>query len=169
MSSPKLTEMNEEEFAFLDPGELRDEEVYLSLDELFPADPIKKWVPYYRFGIHLDGVDATVGRIDFRAQEHRILTLYGGYIGYAVNEEFRGRRLAERACRLLLPFVVRHGFNQLWITCTTDNVASIRTLERLGATRVEVVDVPPDSDMYAMGERKKCRYLLDLRDSGHNN
>lgn len=150
------------QFQFLDPGKLRDRNLWLSLDATFPADPIKQWVPYYHFTMHLDGVDEPVGTIDFRAAPSENLTLLGGYVGYIVHGPFRGQHLAERACRLLLPFISQHGFKELWITCTTDNHASRRTLERLGANMIEEIDVPAHSDMYELGERRKCRFKLDL-------
>ena len=90
------------------------------------------------------------------------VALYAGNFGYNVDPEFRGQRLAERACRLLIPFAVRHGFDHLWITCDPDNSASRKTCERLGATLIEVVTLPEDLDMYRDGEREKCRYCLVL-------
>ena len=42
------------------------------------------------------------------------------------------------------------------ITCNPDNLPSRRTLERLGGDLLEIVDLPPDNDMYQRGERQKC-------------
>lgn len=153
---------NYSNFEFRDPGILRDGALWLSLDAKVPADPVKQWVPYYHFSLHLDGIDEPVGSIDFRAVLTEKLTSVGGYIGYGVQEKYRGNHLAARACLLLLPFIAAHGFKELWITSNPDNTASRRTLERIGARMVEIVEVPPDSDMYALGERQKCRYCLDL-------
>lgn len=162
MSSNRSEQMQPYQFQFKDPGELRDKDLWLSLDAMHPADEIKKWVPYYHFTLHLDGVKEPVGTLDFRAAFSENLSQLGGYIGYAVKEQYRGQRLAERACRLLLPFIKSHEFKELWITTTPENIASRRTLERLGASMIEIVDVPQDSDMYALGERQKCRYRLVL-------
>jgi inosine-uridine nucleoside N-ribohydrolase len=43
-----------------------------------------------------------------------------------------------------------------------DNIASRRTCEPAGAKLVENVDLPDDTDMYQEGERRKCRYRIDL-------
>jgi tagatose 1,6-diphosphate aldolase len=64
--------------------------------------------------------------------------------------------------RLLFPFARRHGFKTIYITCNPDNRASRRTCERLGATLVEIIKLPPDNDMYQDGEREKCRYRINL-------
>jgi RimJ/RimL family protein N-acetyltransferase len=63
---------------------------------------------------------------------------------------------------LLLPFARRHGLKTIWITCNPNNWPSRRTCERLGATLVEIVPLPPDNDQYIAGEREKCRYRIEL-------
>ena len=49
-----------------------------------------------------------------------------------------------------------------WVTCDPDNVASRRTIERLGARYVETVQVPPGDPLFARGETRKCRFMLQL-------
>jgi tagatose 1,6-diphosphate aldolase len=61
-----------------------------------------------------------------------------------------------------MPLARHYSLNPLWITCNPDNYASRRTCELAGATFIEIVDLPEDTDMYQMGERQKCRYRLDL-------
>jgi tagatose 1,6-diphosphate aldolase len=61
-----------------------------------------------------------------------------------------------------LPLARRHGFHELWITCNPDNWPSRRTCERLGAELIDIVDVPRESDVFAPGSERKCRYLLAL-------
>jgi tagatose 1,6-diphosphate aldolase len=88
--------------------------------------------------------------------------MYYGHVGYHVYPSFRGRRLAERACQLLLPLCRAHGLTTLWITCNPDNFASRRTCERLGMRLAGVVPVPESDPLYQRGEREKCRYYLAL-------
>jgi tagatose 1,6-diphosphate aldolase len=150
------------DFIFCAPGDLTDEDLQMVLVETKPADPAKGWVPVYIFDMVLTGTATRVGSISFRVGETDFLVRYAGHIGYDVKPEYRGHRFAVRACRLLMPLAKKHGLKTLWLTVTPDNVASRRTCEILGATMVEIVDLPPDCDMYAAGERKKCRYRLDL-------
>ena len=100
------------------------------------------------------------GTIGLRVGDNERLVRHAGQGGFAVEPPFRGQRLAERATRLLLPLARAHGLDPLWITCDPDNAASVRTLERLGAVFVERVELPPDHDRYAAGERHKLRYRL---------
>jgi tagatose 1,6-diphosphate aldolase len=86
---------------------------------------------------------------------------YTGHIGYRVDEPFRGRRYAERSCRLLLPFIKTHR-PEIWITCGPDNPASRRTIERLGGIFVETLDVPADYPIGPGIARQKARYRLRL-------
>jgi tagatose 1,6-diphosphate aldolase len=44
------------------------------------------------------------------------------------------------------------------ITCDPDNLASIRTIERLGASFADEVPVPPHDPHFQRGSRSKRRY-----------
>jgi predicted acetyltransferase len=150
------------EFQFLDPGTLADGELELALVRRFPPDSSRDWVAAYKFEMRAAGSTNAVGRVSFRAQPHRLIELYRGQIGYEVAPEHRGKHFAERSVRLLLPFIRRHGFSEIWITCDPDNLASRRTCERLGATLVETIALPETEEMYARGHQMKCRFRIDL-------
>lgn len=149
-------------FAFLDPGRLIDDDLELILYERDPGNSARGWVPAYKFMMTHVGTGVRLGRIDLRIGSVPDIVLYAGHIGYAVEPAHRGHHYAARSCRLLLPLAARHGLNPLWITCNPDNYASRRTCELVGATFVEIVDLPRDNDMYREGERQKCRYRIDL-------
>jgi tagatose 1,6-diphosphate aldolase len=146
-------------FAFLDPGELRDGELELRIRARHDADPDRDRVAAYELVVIVGG--DVVGVVSFRAQSSPNVERFAGHIGYRVDAAHRGHHYAERAVRLLLPFVKRHGLTSAWITCAPDNVASRRTCERLGAVMVDIVAVPPDHEDYVRA-RAKCRYRLDL-------
>lgn len=142
-------------------GDARDDDLRLGLDTIYQPDGSPWMVPAYRFDMLVHGTK--VGTISLRVGDNERLVRYAGHVGYAVDEPWRGRRLAERATRLLFPLAKAHGLDPLWIGCNPDNAASRRTLERLGATLVEVVALPPDYDRYySRGEREKCRFRLSL-------
>ena len=119
-------------------------------------------MPAYHFDIHLSGKSFPIGRIDLRIGNIKHLIMYGGHIGYGIQEEYRGHRYAAKACNLVKPVALDYGFNTLWITCNPNNIASRRTCEILGCEMVEIVDLPDDTDMYQRGERQKCRFRWDL-------
>ena len=148
-------------FEFHDPGRLADGELELILIEKYPGDPTINYVPAYKFRMTLVGQDEEIGRVELRVGSTNHLAMYAGHIGYGVRPEHQGHRYAARACRFLLPLARSHGLNTVWITCNPDNIASRRTCELAGATLVEIVDLPEDTDMYRAGERQKCRYRID--------
>jgi predicted acetyltransferase len=143
---------------FQSPGPLVDGDLELRLRERAPADSAKGWVPAYHFDMVVGS--EVVGHIQLRLGATPGMVGFGGQIGFGVEPAHRGHRYAARSCRLLLPLARAHGMTELWITCNPDNWASRRTCELAGAQLVEIVDLPPDSDMYLEGERQKCRYRL---------
>ena len=149
-----------EEFQFLDPGPLNDDELELVLVETTPGDPSREWLPAYVFEMRVGGRKA--GGLNLRIGNTHNIVMYGGHIGYGVEPEHRGHHCAERACRLILPLAKAHGLDPIWITCNPDNIPSRRTCERLGAELVEIVPLPEDNDQYLDGDREKCRYKLEL-------
>ena len=145
---------------FRDPGELRDAELRLVLRERTPANLDRGWVPMYRFDIVVAG--KRVGGIDFRLGASDFIVRFAGQVGYGVDPQHRGHRYAARAVRAVVPLARAHGLTPMWITCNPENLASRRTCELAGAELVEIVDLPEDCDMYARGDRQKCRYRLGI-------
>jgi predicted acetyltransferase len=136
-----------------------DGDLNMVLIERQPAESNSWRVPAYLF--HLQTLSGQhIGHIRLRVGWNDDVIKYAGQIGYAVEPAFRGRRYAERACRLILPLARRHGLEQLWITCQPDNVASRRTLERLGAEHAGILDVPIGYPLEAGLERKKMCFRL---------
>lgn len=149
-------------FEFKEPGLLIDGDLELVVKELVPGNAALELVPAYKFSMirHTDGM--VLGSIDLRVGSPRVIVMYAGHIGYGVEPAHRGHHYAARSVQLLLPLARHHDLSPLWITCNPDNYASRRTCELVGAEMVEIVDLPPDNDMYLRGERHKCRYRLDI-------
>jgi tagatose 1,6-diphosphate aldolase len=123
---------------------------------LLPADPERQRVPSYHFQI-FNSTGAEVGYINLRVGDTPHVLVCAGHIGYEVLEKFRGHGHAGDACRAIAPFV-RTLYSAVTITCNPENIASIRTIEGLGATFTDVVPVPPDDPHYQSGARIKRRY-----------
>lgn len=137
---------------------IEGEEIDLVLERTLPADDVKQYVPSYEFAIMLHGTDTKVGGISLRIGDNPN-TFYGGHIGYGVDEPYRGRGYAGKACLLLVQVARSFGRDELVITCNPDNLPSRRTCEKLGLELEGVVDLPEDNEMYQEGERQKCRYI----------
>ena len=123
-----------------------------------PKDTAKGWVPAYALSIRQKGSDAVVGQISLRIGYTDSLAKYGGHVGYSVDKAYRGHRYAAKGCSLIKEIFKAYNMDVVWITCNPDNRPSRRTCEILGCEFVEIVDLVPGSDMYARGERQKCRY-----------
>lgn len=151
-------------FEFREFGRLTDGVVELRVEAKDPADPGKDLVPCYRFAVARAGSTAKIGEVRLRVGrvEATPSLLTSGQVGYEIDEAYRGHGYAARACALLRPVAVAHGFDALVITCDPANTPSRRTLERLGAELVGTFDVPVDHEMYRKGRRKVCRYVWRL-------
>ncbi len=132
--------------------------VSLRTERLAPADPVKQYVPAYHFQIMADG--QPVGRITLRIGYPDSL-FYGGQIGYAVDEPYRGHGYAGDACRLLFPLMRAHGMGAAVITNEVTNAASRRVCEKIGARFLCQTDIPRDHEMYQKGSRRVNVYALD--------
>ena len=105
-----------------------------------------------------------VGSIDLRLTNEGDMYYYGN-IGYNVLPEMRGNNYAYHACKLLFE-VARDEFHmdELIITCSPENTASYKTLQKLDGELLELVDVPEGHTLYALGEKSKYifRYKISL-------
>jgi predicted acetyltransferase len=138
--------------------EIRGSEFRLVLMEKMREDRLRGWVPSYRFEMLPLGGHEVLGTIDIRIGDNEN-TYYAGHIGYRVHEPFRGFHFAEKACRLIIRIARAHGMKEVVITCNPDNLASRRTIERLGARFESIVDIPKTNELYQYGDRQKCRFI----------
>lgn len=150
-----------DEFTFLDPGKLIDNDLELVLTRKTPANKEKGYFPAYEFEIRNRKTGIKMGGIHLRIGYNENIK-YGGNVGYGVDENYRGQRYAARSLKLLFPLAKKHGLKTLWITCNPENIPSRRTCEIAGGKLIEIVDLPKHNDQYQRGERKKCRYRFDI-------
>lgn len=138
------------------PSDLRFDAVTLAFARVVPGDPARGFAPSYHFRILIrDGVD--VGHLNFRVGDSDHVTLTAGHIGFEIAEPHRSHGYAYQACRAIGPFV-RTIYASVLITCDPSNVASRRTIERLGSAFIDEMPVPPHDPHYARGSRSKLRY-----------
>jgi len=143
-----------------EPPAMIDGELHVVLASREPGIPEKGWVPAYHFKLRVDGHAEAVGHVHLRVGYTGHITTVAGHIAYGVVSEWRGRRFAARGARMVIDFAHSLGMATIWITCNPDNVASLRTLEILGAERIDEVDVPAGTEMYDRGEYRKVRFRL---------
>lgn len=131
-------------------------DVRLHFVRIIPGDPTRDFVPAYHFRILIsDGSD--VGYINFRVGNTEHVRICAGHIGFEIDEQFRGNGYALQACHAIAP-LVRSISGMVTITCDPENIASMRSIERLGATFTDEVPVPAHDPHYTRGSRFKRRY-----------
>ena len=88
---------------------------------------------------------------------------YGGNIGYAVSEKYRGHHYAGKACLLLFELARKHKLGYVFITCDPDNYASRKTCEYAGGKLLEIAELLEDNDMrIENGKTNTCIYRFEL-------
>lgn len=116
------------------------------------------WKPYYIYLIMVDHIE--VGRIVLRegSNEERY---YDGHIGYHIEEEYRGHHYAYEACLLLKDII---PIDQVIITCDPQNIASLKTIKKLGAEFLETKTIPTSlKKMFSQNEKVKNIYLWKVK------
>lgn len=113
--------------------------------------------PYYIYQI-IEGTEE-IGRIVFRLgsnSDH----YYDGHIGYSIHPEYRGQAKSYQACELLRGIIKKQGYTEVIITCSPDNLASKKIIQKLGAKYLETAVIPAKLRKYfARDEQEKEIYL----------
>jgi predicted acetyltransferase len=151
-------------FEFRGWDTLTDGVIDLVVERCEPEEPARGHTPSYHFRISRHGETTPIGALRLRVGTVEAFPslLFAGHVGYEVDETYRGHGYAGRACRLIRPVALAHGLDRLIITCSPTNLASRRTLERLGATLLGVFHIPPDHPAYREDRRSICRFEWSL-------
>lgn len=110
------------------------------------------WVPTSTYWIVQQG--EVVGELEVR---HRLLPRLreiGGHIGYHTHPQHRGKGIATFALEQGLRILAAMGTTAALITCSDNNAASARVIEKCGGVRVRDSALP--------GYEPRRRYLVPL-------
>lgn len=139
------------------------ERIDLRLETHRDGNFYNSFVPSDIYGIYLHGQDLKIGECDIRLGMNEEL-YYAGNIGYRIYEAYRGHGYACEAARMLLRIARDdHGFEEVILTCSPDNIPSRKTLEKLGGELIETTDVPYWHWLYKRGEKVKNIYRYNLK------
>lgn len=115
---------------------------------------------YYDIYLHRQRIK--IGECDLRIGMNDEL-YYAGNIGYRIFDCWRGHHYAYEACKILFVLAKKkYHMTNLIVTCSPENIASKKTLEKLGGVLVETVEVPEWHWLYKRGEKTKEIYHFDL-------
>jgi len=144
--------------------ELRDydriigDEIDIKMISKSMGNPERKRSPEYKFQVVLHGSDKPIGHINLRFGNDEKIMNYIGHVGYGIDEDYRGNKYAYQACQLLKTLLNDYQIESVIITCSPDNYPSRKTCQLLGATLLEIIDIPKGSDAYSETEPSKCRF-----------
>ena len=118
-------------------------------------------LPYYWYNIIENVSQTNVGKISVRIG-HNYHSYYNGNIGYEINEEYRGFNYAYIASCMVINIARAYKMDKIYLTCDEDNVASYKTIEKLGAVLKEIVKPPKNFFAYTEEMERYRIYILDL-------
>ncbi|MEP6836330.1 MAG: GNAT family N-acetyltransferase [Gemmatimonas sp.] len=116
----------------------------------------------YRFAILRASDGLRVGWIYLRITQDDVIVRAIGHAGYGVDAAHQRRGYATRAVRLIQQLAHDHALSPLWILIAPENVASRRTVERVGFQLVDIVDASPEA-LAMESVPTVCRYRWDDR------
>lgn len=148
-------------FQFLEFNDLKDDEIKLVLKSQDLPDYEKGVLPRYGFSIIHINDNEDIGVIYFAVDNTRRQYLRG-HLSYGVYPDYSGHNYAMKACKLIKQVALAHGFKRLFIGSGYDNIASRKTIEKLGATLITINDVPDDEIMQNLHTEKIDMYVWDI-------
>ena len=146
-------------FSFTDQFDtITSPDLTLKITEKHPGDG--EMLMFYYFDI-ITPANQTIGKISVRIG-HNFHSYYNGHIGYEIFEEYRGSGYACKACKIALDVARFHNMDFIYLACAESNIASYKTIEKLGAELVEICDVPKEYFAWREGMERRRIYKLDL-------
>lgn len=148
-------------FEFKDFSNLSDEEIKLVIKSRDEADINEGYSPRYGFSIiHIkDNKDIGVVYFSVGNTRQHYLT---GHLSYGVSPAYNGHNFARKACLLLKPVIKSHGFNKVMLGSSYDNIASRRTIKKLGAIRLTMKDVSDKSIFKELEDKRIEMYVWSI-------
>jgi predicted acetyltransferase len=119
-----------------------------------------QWLPSLVYDIIRNEDKKAIGRCDLRIGMNDYM-YYMGNIGYVIYPPYRGHRYATMATQLLFE-IAKEFMSECIITCSPENIASIKTCEYSGCEFVEEIDVPKEHELIKQFEYVKRVYRKRL-------
>ncbi len=147
-------------FEFTDKfDKIESDELALKITQKYNGDD--KMIPFYYYDIIRKTDSVTVGKISIRIGNN-FHSYYNGHIGYEIFKEYRGNGYAYKANCMVHDVARFHGMEFVYLTCDESNIASYKTIEKLGAELVEICNVPKEYFGWCEGMERQKIYKLKL-------
>lgn len=95
-------------------------------------DEYDDFIPGTTYFIFREVDNKLIGIMDIRHGLNDFLSKYGGHIGYNVIVSERNKGYGTKILALALEECEKFGIDQVLVTCTSDNIASQRVIEKNG-------------------------------------
>ena len=118
-------------------------------------------LPYYYYDIYLLNTTTQIGKISVRIG-HNDHSYFNGNIGYEINEEYRGNNYALEAVKMIIDVAKHHHMKHLILSCEETNIASYKSIEKLGSQLIETVLPPKEYIFYYDGIETHRIYRLEI-------
>lgn len=141
------------------PVEFVFEDIIVKYHSILKGDISRGFMPAYHYRI-FDKDDNDVGDINFRIGDSDHIRYVTGHIGYEIWEEYQGHHYARKACFAISTWVSEKS-GKVIITTDLGNIASIKTIEAIGAKFKDEVDIPINNPHYQTGRYTKLRYIWE--------
>ncbi len=148
-------------FQFAKFNDLKDDEIKLIPKSYDEPDLEKGYAPRYGFSIILVDSNEDIGVVYFSVDTSTRQYLVG-HLSYGVSPTHAGHNYAAKACRLVKKVALAHDFKRLFIGAGYDNIASRKTIERLGAVPITKKDVPDAGILEKLQENKVHMFVWDI-------
>ena len=96
-------------------------------------------VKYGKYNLYLTGTDIYVGFIEYKGYHVSRRT---GDVGCKIDSKYRGKGFAYMANVLLGDLLYKRDIKDFWGTAFSDNIGSIKLMEKYGGKRIAVDEYP---------------------------
>ena len=148
-------------FNFLEFKDLHDNEIKLVHKSYDEPDLEKGYAPRYGFSIILKESDEDIGVVYFSVDNSPRQYLVG-HLSYGVSPVHAGHNYAMKACRLMKTVALAHGFKRLFIGSDFDNIASRKTIEKLGGVPITIHDVPDETFLQQLQDDRVDMFVWNI-------
>ena len=127
------------------------------LDKDYCQERTEERVPAKTFFLIRRSDDRIIGMINIRLALNERLKKIGGHIGYGIRPTERGNGYNKINLYLGLKECQKEGIDEIWLDANINNPASWRTMEALGAERIQ--------NFYDEKEGECYKYKIDVEKS----
>ncbi len=150
-------------FGWKEFGDLANTEIRLVPKSRDEPNPENGYAPRYGFSIiHIkDNRDIGVVYLAIHPESSRRQYL-SGHLSYGVDPAYKGHYYAAQGCMLMKEVALGHGLWRLFIGSGSDNIASRKTILKLGARPITADDVPDQTVLVELRENKVDMFVWEL-------